>query len=127
MARVYVAFLPPRQPVKRLGDASSACGEWTQVSVCSAMANMLCSRLELFEKGARSDSMALGQLECVFCRAVTFKYEVDDEDLPAYIKAALVDACDQIEEDLMPRVDEKSELPRATRKRQREHSFAIDE
>ena len=50
--------------------------------------------------------MSLAQLEVLFCRVFLFKFEIEDGNRPACIKDALVDSCDQIEEDTMPRVDE---------------------
>ena len=41
---------------------------------------------------------------------VSSQYGIDDEDLPAYIKDALLDACYHIEEDLMPPMDEIRDL-----------------
>ena len=49
--------------------------------------------------------MSLAQLEILFCRVFLFKFEIDDGNGPRCIKDALVDACDQIEKDIMPRVD----------------------
>ena len=59
------------------------------------MSIVLWSRLELLEKEAL--------LDVLFYRVVSFKYGIEDDDFLACIKDALVDACDQIEDDLMPR------------------------
>ena len=53
--------------------------------------------------------MSLGQLEVLFCRVVIFKFESENENFPACIKDALVDACDQFEEHPVPRMDERRE------------------
>ena len=46
------------------------------------------------------------RLKFCFAESSFFKFEIEDGNRPACIKDALVDACDQIEEDTLPRVDE---------------------
>ena len=57
--------------------------------------------------------MSLVQLQVLFCSAVSFKYGIEDENLLACTKDALVDACDQnetglifLDRDPCPPVDE---------------------
>ena len=55
----------------------------------------------------RKMSVAIAcRLKFCFAESSFSRLKIEDGNRPACIKDALVDACDQIEEDTLPRVDE---------------------